>query len=302
MLLGDITRRNAQLYPSRMAVIEGDNRLNHLELDQRTNRVANAIINLGLDKEDRVAVLNHNCFQFIELYFGVAKAGMTIVPLNFRMEARELAYTLNDSESKVLIFGKTYAPLVEAIKDQVPSVKYFICFEPVQNGFLDYSDVIEASSDIDPYVPMDEYDMVILCYTGGTTGKPKGVMVTHRGLITNCHSYGLTIHFHPGVVYLNVAPVFHAGDCSGMLSTIFAGGCNVFTNSSEPEDILETIEKYRITYTILVPSVILRMIQYEGLEKYDISSWEYLMYGTAPMPLEPLKQALKTLKLSLIHI
>jgi len=117
MFISDITRKNASLYPNRVALIDGYVKINFYEFNQRVNRLANAIVNLGLSKGDRVAVLSENAYQYMELYFACAKAGLPIVPLNYRSASEELAYVIDDSSAKLIFFGSRYLNIVKKIKN-----------------------------------------------------------------------------------------------------------------------------------------------------------------------------------------
>lgn len=302
MLIGDIAKRNAKLYPQKTAVIEGSVQYNFYEFNNRVNRLSNAIIGLGLQKGEKVAVLNHNCFQYIEIYFALAKAGTPSVPLNFRLNKDELAYVINHSESGALLFGSKYLPIVEEIKSELSNVKHFICIDTQVTGFINYDTIMEDASDIEPDVEIAEEDIVILGYTGGTTGLPKGVMTSHRNLITSCYNTAIEMAIAPDSRYLNAPPLFHAGDAMGMFGFSFVGGTNVVMSAFSPEEAFIHIDRFRITHPLFVPAMIIYMLQYPDINKFDLSSLQTVLYGTAPMPLAPLKQAMATFKCGFLQV
>jgi len=302
LLISDIPRKNARLYPDRTALIEGEVSFTFFEFNQRVNRLANAILNLGLDKGDRVAVLNHNGYQYIELYFACAKAGTPIVPLNFRSNGKELAYIINNSEAKLVFFGSAYLKIVEEVKTQASSVTGLVCIDQRLADHMFYDDLIYDSSAGEPDVPVDENDMVVLGYTGGTTGLPKGVMTTHRNLISSCFNSAIGIRIAPGMVYLNTPPLFHAGDAMAMFAFAFMGATNVVLSAFSPEAVLRTIEKYKVTHGLLVPAMILAILQYPRVSDFDLTSMECVIYGTAPMPVEPLKRAMQLFRCSFLQV
>lgn len=242
MLLGDIPKRNARFYPTRAAVVEGSVRLDFRELNRRINRLANVISGLPCRKGDGVAVLAHNCFRYVELYFACAKAGTPIVPLNYRLSGRELTYILNHSEARALFFGQKYLPLVEEIRGDLECVAHLVCLDGGPAGIPQYEDLLRMASDAEPDVPLSEEDVAILGYTGGTTGLPKGVMTTHKNVISSCYNCAVEMRLHPDTVYLNAPPLFHAGDAMGMFAFSFAGGTNVVVDSFDPERVLRIIE------------------------------------------------------------
>lgn len=303
MLISDIPRKNARLYSDRIALIEGDVRLTFFEFNQRVNRLANAILNLGVSKGDRVAVLNHNGYQYIELYFACAKAGTPIVPLNFRSNGQELAYIMNNSDAKLIFFGSAYLNVVEEVKAQTPGIIGLVSIDQKLAGHLFYDDLIKKdSSPEEPDVLIDENDIVVLGYTGGTTGLPKGVMTTHRNLVSSCYNSVIDIRIRTGMVYLNTPPLFHAGDAMAMFAFAFMGATNVVLSSFSPEAVLKTIEKYKVTHGLLVPAMILAILQYPRVKDFDLSSMECVIYGTAPMPVEPLKRAMRLFKCNFLQV
>jgi len=293
VLLGDIPKRNAAFYPTKVAVVEGTVKLDFRELNRRINRLANAISGLPCRRGDRVAVLAHNCFQYVELYFACAKAGTPIVPLNYRLSGRELTYILNHSEARALFFGQKYLPVIEEIKRDLEYVAHLVCIDAAPAGIPHYESLLKMASDAEPEVPLSEEDVAILGYTGGTTGLPKGVMTTHRNVISSCYNCAVEMRLHPETVYLNAPPLFHAGDAMGMFAFSFVGGTNVVVDSFDPERVLRVIEEQRVTHPLLVPAMILALLRYPDVKKFDLSSLQTIIYGTAPMPFEPLLQALR---------
>jgi long-chain acyl-CoA synthetase len=302
MLVGDIPRRNAKLYPEKIGVVGGDTRLNFAQLNSRVNRLANALPDLGLNRGDRFAVLNPNCYQYVEFYFAAAKAGTPIVPLNYRYGKDELTHVLNDSGAGVLFFGSQYTPLVDQLAGEVETVHHVICIDDdppnekpeIKSDAKTYSEILETAPDSEPSVPSpDEDDTVVLGYTGGTTGRPKGVMTTHRNIIASCYHTVIERFLRHDTVFLNVPPLFHAGDANSMFAFSLLGATNVILDAFDPKKLLKTIETHRVTHVLLVPSMILLLLRFTEIEKYDLSSLQVVYYGTAPMAVEPLKKAMK---------
>ena len=296
MLLGDIPSRNALFYPEKTAAIEGRTRYTFAQFNERVNRLANAICAMGLVEGDRMAVLNHNCFQYIELYFAAAKSGTPLVPLNFRFSPDELAYVMNDSGAKALFFGKDYAPSVEFLRKDAPAIKHFICINAQLSGAENYDEIIVGSHAGEPARRLDENDVAILCYTGGTTGKPKGVMTTHRNVITSCYNTVVERELSNRDVFLNALPVFHAGGANSMFAFAFLGATNIFMSTSGIDTILQTVEAHHVTDFVLVPTQIMSLLENPHIGKYDLSSVKTIYYGTAPISVEPLKKMMRLMK------
>jgi acyl-CoA synthetase (AMP-forming)/AMP-acid ligase II len=218
MLLGDIPERNARFYPEKAAVIDGEVKISHARFYDRVKRLANFILSKGVEKGDRVAVLSHNCYQYLELYFACAGIGTPVVPLNFRYNPRELLYVIKDSGARVIFYASEYASSVDVLKQNPTEIRHFICINDSDREAKDYEEIISRASALAPAVHIDEDDLAVLGYTGGTTGKPKGVMTTHRNIITSCYNTALERGMSTNDIFLNVPPVFHAGGANSMFA------------------------------------------------------------------------------------
>lgn len=293
MLLGYIPRRNAKIRPHRIAVVDKDVRLTFFEQNARINRLANALHSLGIRKGDRVAVLNHNCYQYIEAYFAAAKIGAPLVPLNFRMPANELQYILDDSGAKLLIVGDTYLSVANELRATSHNIEHFVCFDATRSGYYSYESLLDAASVAEPQATVQEDDIFVLGYTGGTTGRPKGVMITHKNVISSCFNVVMPLSLNPEASLLNVAPIFHAGGAMVMLCFAFVGGANYMGTSSAPVEILKCIDAEKITHTLIVPSVMTTLLQELTRSQFNLSSLKCIFYGTAPIPFETLNAAMK---------
>jgi long-chain acyl-CoA synthetase len=302
MLISDIPRKNARLYPDRVALIDGDVRITFSEFNVRVNRLAHAILNLGLNKGDRVAVLSENIYQYVELYFACAKAGIPLVPLNFRSNSEELSYIIDDSNAKLVFFRSKYLPIVQEIITRCPSVTGLIGMNQEFSDLLFYEDLIKNSAPAEPDVKIEEDDIVVLGYTGGTTGRPKGVMTTHKNLVSSCFNAVVGIGIKPEMIYLNVPPLFHAGDAMAMFAFAFMGATNVTLSAFNPEAVMKTIEQQRVTHALLVPAMILAILRYPQLSDFNLKSLECIIYGTAPMPMEPLRKAIRILQCKFLQV
>lgn len=291
MLVGDIPERNAKLYPGELAVVDGERVLTFRQFADRVNALANAVLRLGLAPGDKLAVLQENCSQYLELYFGAATAGVAVVPLNYRLSPGELAYVVQDSETQALFYGGKYRELAQQVTRESPNVRVSVCIGDAG----DYERLLAQSSIERPKVQVREDDVAVLGYTGGTTGLPKGVMTTHRNIITSCYNTALERKLRPGLKFLNVPPLFHAADTNSMFAFSLVGCTNVLIRGADPAVILRQIEQHRITHTLLVPAMILRLLEHPVIEQHDLSSLQVIYYGTAPMPVEPLRRAIAVL-------
>ncbi|MBW1829757.1 MAG: AMP-binding protein, partial [Deltaproteobacteria bacterium] len=175
-VLGDISRKGAIQFPEREAIVFEKKRLTYKKLNDRVNRFANALSNLGYKKGDRLAVLSENTYKYLEIYFAVAKLGMSVTPLNFRLSDAEIEHIVVDSESTCLLVGEGYDKRTLRMKENLNHICDWIVLDNRKEGFLFYEDLIRDASDEEPAIAVDENDMAVLMYTGCTTGLPKGVM------------------------------------------------------------------------------------------------------------------------------
>jgi acyl-CoA synthetase (AMP-forming)/AMP-acid ligase II len=290
-VLGDIPRKHSRLEPEVECLVCGDVRLTWKELNERVNRLANSLAALGVEREAKVAVLALNCHKYIEIYYAVAKLGAVSVPVNFRLSMEELAYVINHSDAEILIAD---AMLMDAAKEILPklkNIKQRISLEAPEEGWLHYDALLEDSSDAEPEVAVDEDDLCQLQYTGGTTGLPKGVMLTHRNYITSVIGMGLANFFTAGDATLQVLPIFHTAWWPILLHHC-AGGKGVIVKRFDFNEILSIAEKEKVTHINMVPVLFSWLLDFPDLDKYDLSSIKYLSYAGAPMPADLMKRCI----------
>lgn len=296
MVIGDLLLGNATKTPDKTAIIcwESGLQFSFKEFNGRVNSITNALFSLGVGKGERVAVLQQNCHYYPELYFAAAKGGMVIVPLNFRSVGRELVYFIENSGANTLILGEEYLELISPIKKDLPGVKNFIIIGRPTQDMESYEDLVDSHSTDEPSMDVDEQDLIAIIYTSGTTGVPKGTMISHKNWISNARNAIATLNFREDDITLHITPFFHAAPVWPMLSHMYVGGCNVLIKRFDAKTALEVIERVKITTINTLPIMILRLLNYPQLKKYDISSLRLISYGGAPMPFELLKEAMKT--------
>lgn len=181
LLLGEIMARNSRKFPDKEALVYGKTRLTYRQLNARINRLAHALLALGIRKGDKLAVMAHNCNQFMEAYFALAKIGGVAVPLNFRLNIEETKYIVNHSDAQAFMMGEVFVPTVQGVQNDLPQVKNYISISdsPVE-GMLHYESWISQYPDTEPLILVEEDDPVFIMYTAGTTGRPKGAVLTHK--------------------------------------------------------------------------------------------------------------------------
>jgi long-chain acyl-CoA synthetase len=233
-----------------------------------------------------------NSHQYWETYFVADIAGMPLAPLNIRLAPHELEFILNDGEIQALILSPEFLPLYNQFKDKAPGIKHVILAGgKAEGGMVDYEELVAKSQPLAKSVrEWDENDMLNLCYTGGTTGLPKGVMLTQRNVVSNAQHAAL-LGFKEGDTWLHVAPMFHLADAWACYTVAMVGGTHVFIPAFAPEPTLAAIQANKVNKTILVPTMINMLVNSPIVKNYDTSSLEMMLYGASPMPVDRLLAA-----------
>jgi long-chain acyl-CoA synthetase len=292
MVLGDIPTKYARLEPERECLVCGDVRLNWRRLNQRVNRLAHGLVGLGVKKDTKVAVLAFNCHRYVEIYYATSKLGAVAVPLNFRLSLDELTYVINHSDAEVLMVGAELMDVAMQIMPKLENIRERISLEGAEEGWTDYEGLLARSSDEEPDAVVDEDDLCQLQYTGGTTGLPKGVMLTHRNYITAAIGMGLSNYFEAGDATLQVLPIFHTAWWP-ILVHHCAGGKGVIVKRFDFNEILSIAEKEGVTHINMVPILFSWILDFPDLDKFDLSSIKYLTYAGAPMPTDLMKRLIE---------
>ncbi len=290
--LGDIVRRSALNYPDFEAIVFENNRLTYSELNQRTNRLANALVEKGYGKGDRVTVLAENTHKYLELYFSVSKLGVSLTPLNFRLSDTELTHIVNDSEATCLLVGDGYEERALGLKPELKNIREWIALDNELPGCQYYERIIEGATSDEPEVEVDEEEMAILMYTGGTTGLPKGVMMSHRNLMTAFMSSILIAGFDRRDATCFILPLFHVSFWPAM-AILMVGGKVVINRKPDLNEILRLIQDEKCTHINSVPTIYQWILQLTNPDDYDLSSLRSMTYAGSPFPPEILKQCIQ---------
>jgi len=291
-VLGDIPRKHAHLDPERECLVCGENRFTWKQHNERVNRLANGLAGIGVGKETKVAALLLNCHKYLEIYYAVAKLGAATVPLNFRLSPDELDYVINHSDAGVLMVGADFLEVAKGLLPKLENVKRLVSLDTPEEGWIDYEEMLADSSDAEPDVEVDEEDLCQLQYTGGTTGLPKGVMLTHRNYMTAAVGMLMANYFDRNDATLQVLPIFHTAWWPALIHH-YAGGRAVIARHFDFNEILSIAEKERVTHINMVPILFSWLLDFPDLDKYDLSSIKYLSYAGAPMPADLMKRCIE---------
>jgi len=303
MLLGESLVRTSKWYPDKTAAVSENTRLTYTEFNRRTNAIANALIKFGIRPHDHVAIICQNASQYLEVVYAAAKIGAVAVCLNWRLSAKELAALINHSDSKVVFYSKKYEHMFAAMRKDVKADLRYVAIGGALEGAVDYEKLVETNGTDEPKISVniDENDTVIMMYTSGTTGTPKGVMLTHKNMISN--AVNTVIEFQAGrdLVYLNILPLFHIAIFLPM-NCVMVGGTNVFLPEFNPETALALIEREKVTFTGCAPAIVKFLIETPNFKKYNLSSLRLVLYAAAPMPMAVITKAIEDLKCDFVQV
>jgi acyl-CoA synthetase (AMP-forming)/AMP-acid ligase II len=293
-----LIQRAVKEYPDNIALVYNDKRQTFKEMNARSNRLANALLRLGINKGDRIGMLLKNCAEFIEVDFALSKTGIVRVPLNSRLTGSDHEFMLNDSESETLIFDGNFSDTVEAMKPNLKTVKEFVRVSegPSHKNSLDahdYEDLIENSIEDEHFGEIEENDLHTLFYTSGTTGKPKGVMLTQKSWASV--AINLILDYGPITeedAILNTQPLSH-GAGFFVLPFFIKGATNVLIPEVSPEVVFKTIEKEKVTVLKLVPTLLYTLTESTDKSKYELNSLHSIIYGGSPIAVPRLTEAIR---------
>jgi fatty-acyl-CoA synthase len=260
----DFLKRALVAHSNKDAVICGDLRLTYRQFGERVNRWANLMRSLGVQKGDRVAILSQNCHRVLEAFFGTPLLGSILMPLNFRLVPDDFDYILNHGGAKVLVVEEGLTHLIDPIRDKLETVEHFILASDSNaadtsssENWLDYESLLsDASVEPPPPVEIDENETSALLYTSGTTGRPKGVMLTHRNLYINAMNSICEFGIHERDVYLHTLAQFHCNGWGVGYAVTGMGGTHVIIKKFEPEAFFELVTRERVTFACMPPTMI----------------------------------------------
>ncbi len=278
--------RNATLYPDKVAIKEvGSGKAATFEaLRDRAYRIGNALSSIGAGKGDRIAILSQNSFEYIESTLGAANAGLIFVVLNFRLALRELLTVLLDSEPSILMVQDQYLEYVEAIRNEVPSIKAFIFIGPEDrrpDGWYGYEELIKSAPALEQNAQVLEDDIAMLMYTSGTTGAPKGVMQTHENFYHNGRACAQDVGLDTDDIGFIACPMFHITAHSNFFANFYSGSVSFILPRWDVDLFLKTTEKERLTAGMLATPMVRMLLEYPGLNRYDLSSLKKLWFAGA---------------------
>ena len=269
----------------RPAVVFGDRVLTHAALDELANRLANVLLSLGLGRGDRVGVVLPNCPEYVAVAIACARSAIVMVPLNYRFTADEYAAQLADCGAALLIYGDRFRDAVLAATARLPELRR-VCLGAAAPGDLgSVGDLVGRASPQPPACGIVETDVFYLGYTSGTTGRPKGAMITQRNRTLAYHYWALEFGVRGTDVVLHTGPFHHTAPFTFVLTQLFMGGTVVILDHFDPLLVAQTIERHRVTWGFLVPYMLDRLIaETDKVRAHDLSSLRMIISGASSLP------------------
>ena len=285
--VADVIRRHAARRPEAVALRHGERELGYGELDERSNRLAQALLASGVGAGTRVAYLDRSSTEVVELLFAASKVGAVLVPLNWRLAAPELAAVLADAQAPVLIAGPAFREVAEDVLRRLSPAPDLIV---VGEG---YERWLAAHEPRDPGARGEGGDVIVQMYTSGTTGVPKGVLTTHANLAVTAQT-SLRWGFDERSVSLTPLPMFHIGGIGWAYCGLWHGATTVLVSEFDAEGVLDILERRRVTNAVLVPTMLQMLTAVPGAGERDYSALRSIAYGAAPITTTVLKASLRT--------
>ena len=297
MTASDQLARHARKIPEVTALRCDEAARSYAELDERVTRLANALRALGVQTGDRIAVLGLNSIEVIESYLASVRLGAICVPLNFRLVAAEIGYQLADSGAVAAVVDAALAPLLAGAREHAPRLRHCLVIGGAPDLGGDFEDAVRQAS-AEPFEqPVDEQDPAFIMYTSGTTGRPKGAVLTHYNLML--HAFSSSVHLgvpNADRVSLSGAPLFHIAGVSGYLMNLLPGGRFVVTRSGgfNPRATIALLAEERVTTCFFVPSQWQAICAVPNIADYDLSALRRIAWGAAPASTTLLQTMIET--------
>jgi acyl-CoA synthetase (AMP-forming)/AMP-acid ligase II len=295
MNLIKILPQTIRLHGEKRAVMCQGKEFSYQQFFCRVGKLANALLELGIETGDKVAVLHKNCHLYLESYFGVLHTGATLVPLNNYLSATELAFILKDSETDLLITDNNFSKKVDDASERLEKD-----IKIIRTG-EDYEKLIASIPSTLPSVDVEEEDIAQIYYTSGTTGRPKGAVLSHKNVHLHAQCTISELSLKDNDVWLHAAPLFHLADAWATWAITWVGGSHILIGDFDPKRICECIEKQGVTLTNLVPTMYYRLVNYPEVENYDYSSLRVLLSGGAPISPRLVQRIIETFKCDYIQ-
>ena len=293
MNISELLLITTAIVPEREGMIFEGKRFSYAQLQERVNRLADALAHLGVGQGDRLATIQVNCNELIEACLATVALDAVYVPLNFRARADELSFMLNDAEPKALLVGRRYFEVIDSIRPRLKSVGHYISLDEPYQDWAFYDHLLEEASPEERFPSAGDDDLVVLMFTAGTTGIPKGVMLSHNSFTS--YILANVEPPDPETEEKNIltVPLYHIAGLQAVLAAIYGGRTLIVQRQFEPKEWMTLVQQERVDRAMLVPTMLKVVMEHADFHTHDLSSLRVITYGAASMPLEVIKQAVQ---------
>ena len=293
MNISELLAISDAIVPDREAMLFEGRRLTFARLQERVRRLANALAGLGVGPGDRIAVMQVNSSEHVEVVFAAAALGAVYVPVNFRAQADEVAQMLGDAEPTALLAGARYIDLLQPLKPSLACVRHYVALEEPAAGWLSYDELLAGGSAEERAPTAGDEELAAILYTSGTTGAAKGVMLSHGSfssyLLSNVEPAD------PEVQEKNLltVPLHHVAGLQAVLAAVYGGRTLVVQRQFEPREWMELVQKERVDRAMMVPTMLKQLMEHPEFHRFDLSSLKVITYGADAMPLGVVRRAIR---------
>ena len=301
-MIGDVFKKASWKFSDRPALISSKEKLTYQELRQRVFRVCQLFISWGMEKGEKVGVLSLNSPEYIEILFASSLCGLTLVPLNFRLNIRELTSLIRRLRIRILFLEEDFLSYEPDFQRECPLVQHYVSFSQESDSIPGYESLLSLHPSLDPCVSVKKEDPACIFHTSGSTGKPKEVLWTYGNWMAGSENAIWELGFDSKDVLLYVVPFFHIAFAWSLVCLVHTGACGVILKGFDPVEVLKTIEEQKVTIFMGTPTMINALLQSSSHLKKNLSTLNTLIYGGSPIPRAPLEEALKVLGPNLVQI
>lgn len=287
-------QRAAKINADGVAVIDGNLQLSWNKVQDRIARLASGLRSLGLAEGERVAVLASNSHRVFELFFATLWAGGVVAPLNNRLATNELAAQVKSAEPRLLFFSQDFADMAESLRTALPELR-LVAIDHAEETRRESVEALIATNSAGVASSRQEHDWALLFFTGGTTGEPKGVMLSHANMIANSINFIFEMKLDQTCVHLHCGPLFHVASAARLFSVTQVAGTNVILPRFDPARVIDAIEQSGVTVATFVPTMVRALLDSPRFAGADLATLRYITYGAAPMPERLLRELMERL-------
>lgn len=285
MGLYNLLENTSHVYPDKMAVVCGGRSFTYFQFKNNVDKIAGTFRSLGIIKGDRIAIFHQNCHIFLESYFAAAKIGAVLVPINYRLSPKDFSYILKDSQAEMLIIQSEFYNPADRDKYDVPLIQVVV------EGQIEEK---KGTQNTEPEVLIEDADIAQIYYTSGTTGRPKGVILTHSNNLEHARSASREFCLTPEDNWLHVSPLFHLADAWAVWAMTLSAATHVVIPCFESHAVLRSIKDHSVTLSNFIPTMLNILVNTPGVQEHDFSSMRLILSGGAPIAGEVVRKILKT--------